>query len=46
MSEAILLDRISQSVDNMVLPEDISKGAGTVFSGKDLIAHGGDCRDE
>ncbi len=46
MCEAILLDGIAQGADDVVLSEDIGESAGTVFSGKDLVAHGGDCREE
>lgn len=46
MGEAILFDGIAQGADNVVLTQDIVKSAGAVFSGKDLVAHKVDCRDE
>ena len=46
MGEAVLLDGIAQGVDDVILPQDVGEGAGAVFPGKDLIAHGGECREE
>jgi len=37
--EAIFLDGITKGSDDVVLSEDIGESAGTVFSGKDLVAH-------
>ena len=39
MCKTVLLDGVPEGPDDMVLPENISKGAGTVFSGKNLVAH-------
>ncbi len=40
MRQAVLLNGIAQGADDMILTQDIVEGQGTVFSGKDLIAHG------
>jgi hypothetical protein len=34
---SVLLNRIAQGADNMILPQHIIEGGGSVFSGKDLI---------
>lgn len=39
VGKTFLLDGITQGLDDVILSEDVGKGAGTVFSGKDLIAH-------
>ena len=46
VGKAFLLDGITQGLDDVILSEDVGEGAGTVFSGKDLIAHAGECREE
>lgn len=46
MSESILFNGIPEGMDDVVLTEDIFKSAGTVFTGKDLIAHGGTMGEE
>ena len=46
VGKTFLLDGITQGLDNVILSEDVGEGAGTVFSGKDLIAHAGECREE
>jgi len=37
--EAVLLDRVTQCLYDMVLAEDVVKGLRTVFAGEDLVAH-------
>ncbi len=39
MGESPLLNGISKGVDNMVLPQNVLKGLGAVFTGENLIAH-------
>lgn len=40
MREAVLFDGVMKSSDHVILSKNICKSAGTVFSGKNLIAHG------
>ena len=40
MGEAIRLDRISERSDDVVLTKDIIEGTGSIFTGKNLVAHG------
>ena len=46
MGEAIRLDCISERSDNVVLTKDIIEGAGSLFAGKNLVAHGECFRQE
>lgn len=46
VGKTFLLDGITQGLDDVILSEDVGEGAGTVFSGKDLVAHAGECREE
>jgi hypothetical protein len=41
MGESILIDRIAQGSDDMVLSQDVIKRFGSIFSGKNLVAHEG-----
>ncbi len=43
MSEAVLFDGVAEGADDVILAEDVIEGFGAVFSGEDLVAHGGDC---
>ena len=45
VGEAFLDDRVAQGTDDVVLSKDVIESFGSVFSGEDLIAHGGECRD-
>ena len=40
MRKPILFDGITKGSDHVILSKNISKGAGAVFSGKNLVAHG------
>jgi hypothetical protein len=40
VSGAALLDRILQSASDVLLPDNFRELLRTVFSGKDLVAHG------
>ena len=40
MREAFLIDGVAQCSYDMILPEDVFKRFGAVFSGKNLVAHG------
>ncbi len=46
MGQTVLFDGIAQGVDDVVLAKNVGKSTGTVFSGKDLIAHAAECREE
>jgi hypothetical protein len=39
VSKSLLQNRVLQGLDNMVLAQNIVENLGSIFSGKDLIAH-------
>lgn len=45
MGQAFLGDGVAKGPHDMILSEDIVEGFGSVFTGEDLITHGGECRD-
>ena len=44
MRKAVLFDGVTKSSDHVILSKNISKSTGSVFSGKNLIAHAGQFR--